>query len=485
MWSGCEEAGRKALPEKQVCLIRNADWILTMDEQRTRYRHADLLYAGREILEIGPSLEEKYRGRCVFDSVYEAAGRIVLPGFVNAHHHTWQALIRNIHITQGLTLEPWLKVMYEIYRYLTPDAARAGVYASLGDCLKTGCTSSNDLWYPHPVGVHGLMDAEIEAAAELGIRFHPIRSYHSQVSRVVPPEVVDTTERVMEEAARLVETYHDRGRFSMCRVGIGPSIAQYDTEEILQATLDFAEKYDVMVHGHLAESRFEWQYTKEHFGCTPVEWFREHGLLGRRFYYAHGVQLDETDRRILAETGTGIVSCPISNMYLSSGACPVRALMDAGVRRLALGVDGPASSNSSNMMEEMRAAYLVSRLCYGETPCTTEDILYMATAGGAAALGRDDIGSLRPGMAADITILDWDRLSWAGGCYDPADCIVLSGDARMVDRVIVNGQTVVSGGRLTRGDEEEKKEYVNAVGRELLARASARLPGLRQDLGIK
>ena len=326
------------------------------------------------------------------------------------------------------------------------------------------------------------MDAEIQAAAELGIRFHPIRSYHSQVSDVVVPEVVDTTERVIADATRLVKTYHDNSRFSMCRVGIGPSIAQYDTEEILQATLEFAEKYDVMVHGHLAESRYEWEYTQAHYGCTPVEWFRRHGLLGERFYYAHCVQLDERDIQLLADSHTGVASCPISNMYLSSGACPVRALMDAGVQRIGLGVDGPASSNSSNMMEEMRVCYLLNRLCHGDKPCSAEDILYMATVGGARALGRDDIGVLRPGMAADIAILDWSKLSYAGGCYDPVDCIVMSGDARMVDTVIVNGETVVRGGTLTRIDEEEKRQYVNAVGRDLLCKSAQRLPALRADL---
>ena len=463
-------------------LIRNADWIVTMDEHRSRYRHADLIYKGNEIVAVGSHLEEAWRGRCRFDEVCDATGKIVTPGFVNAHHHTWQALIRNIKVTQGLKLEPWLKVMYEVYKDLTPEVARAGVYASLGDCLKTGCTTSNDLWYPHPVKTARLMDAEIQAAAELGIRFHPIRSYHSQVSDVVVPEVVDTPERVIADATRLVKTYHDSRRFSMCRVGIGPSIAQYDTEEILQATLEFAEKYDVMVHGHLAESRYEWEYTQAHYGCTPVEWFRRHGLLGERFYYAHCVQLDERDIQLLADSHTGVASCPISNMYLSSGACPVRALMDAGVQRIGLGVDGPASSNSSNMMEEMRVCYLLNRLCYGDKPCSAEDILYMATVGGARALGRDDIGVLRPGMAADIAILDWSKLSYAGGCYDPVDCIVMSGDARMVDTVIVNGETVVRGGTLTRIDEEEKRQYVNAVGRGLLCKAAQRLPALQADL---
>ena len=312
-------------------LYKNADWIITMDDARTRLRHGDLLVCDNRIQAIGKGLREQYP-EIKINKEIDASGKIIVPGFVNTHHHTWQTLIRNIKATQGMALEPWLTVMYEIYKDLSPEVARAGIYTSLGEGMKSGCTTSNDLWYPHPVYVKGLMDAEIEAAKEIGIRFHPVRSYHSVVSDVVCPEVVDTTERVMEDAKRLVKKYHDPSEFSMCRVGIGPSIAQYDTEEILKATIDFAEKYDIMVHGHLAESVFETQYTIETFGCRPVEWFRRHNLLGDRFYYDHCIHLDDEDIRIMTQTNTGVASCPISNMYLSSGSCRVKDMLNAGVK---------------------------------------------------------------------------------------------------------------------------------------------------------
>ena len=462
-------------------LYKNADWIITMDDARTRLRHGDLLVCDNRIQAIGKGLREQYP-EIKINKEIDASGKIIVPGFVNTHHHTWQTLIRNIKATQGMALEPWLTVMYEIYKDLSPEVARAGIYTSLGEGMKSGCTTSNDLWYPHPVYVKGLMDAEIEAAKEIGIRFHPVRSYHSVVSDVVCPEVVDTTERVMEDAKRLVKKYHDPSEFSMCRVGIGPSIAQYDTEEILKATIDFAEKYDIMVHGHLAESVFETQYTIETFGCRPVEWFRRHNLLGDRFYYAHCMHLDDEDIRIMTQTNTGVASCPISNMYLSSGSCRVKDMLNAGVKRIGLGVDGAASSNSSNFMEEMRVSYLLNRLSFGNGSCTAEDILYMGTRGGARSLGREDIGYLAPGMAADITMLNWSQLQYAGGCNDPVDCIVISGDARMVDTVMVNGVITVEKGRLTLVNEEEKRDYANSVGRELLTKASARIPGLKDDL---
>lgn len=463
-------------------LYKNADWIITMDGSRNRHRHSDLLVCDREIKEIGKNLEEKYGRTIRFDEIIDAEGMVLLPGFVNTHHHTWQSLIRNIKATQGLCLEPWLKVMYEVYKDLSPEVARAGIYASLGEGLKSGVTTSNDLWYPHPVYVPFLMDAEIEAASELGIRFHPVRSYHSQVSDVVCPEVVDTTERVMDDVERLVNKYHDRSKFSMCQVGVGPSIAQYDTEEILKATVELADRLDIMIHGHLAESKFEFQFTQETFGCTPAEFFRRHDLLGDRCYYAHCIHLTDDDIKLMAETNTGVASCPISNMYLSSGSCRIPDLLKAGVRRVGLGVDGAASSNTSNFMEEIRVCYLLNRLSWGDNSAMAEDILYMATAGGAKCLGRDDIGYLAPGMAADITMLNWHQLQYAGGCNDPVDCIVISGDARMIDTVMVNGEIVVRDGHLARVNEDELRDYANCVGRDLLTKASARIPSLKADL---
>lgn len=323
-----------------ITLYKNADWILTMNEKREKFRHGDLLISGKEILDVGNDLEKKYAGKLQIDKIINAKGTVILPGFVNVHHHTWQSLIRNIQATRGLKLEPWLTVMYEIYKDLNTDVARAGVYSGLGDMLKTGCTTSNDLWYPHPIGVKYLVDAEIEAAAEIGIRFHPTRGFHSVPSDIVPPEVVDTKESVTEDTIRLVKKYHDRSRFSMCQVGIAPSIAQYETEDIIEAVVDLAEEYDIMVHGHLAESQHEVEYTLKTWGCRPFEWFKRHRLLGKRFYFAHCIHLNEEEIEQMAETGTGVAHCPISNMLLSSGACPVPSYLKRGLTRIGLGVDG-------------------------------------------------------------------------------------------------------------------------------------------------
>lgn len=460
-------------------LIKNADWIITMDENRTRVSHGDLVIAGKEILEIGRNLGEKYPDTEVLD----AKGKLVIPGFVNVHHHTWQSLVRNIHVADGLKLEPWLKVVYEIFKEINTDVAKAGAYVGLGELLKTGCTTSNDLFYAHPTGVEKLVDAEIEAASEIGIRFHPNRGTHSKVSEIVPPELVGTTEQVMADAERLILKYHDSGRFSMCRVGIAPNMPQYETMDMLMESKRLAEKYHVLIHGHLAESTYETQYTLDTYGYTPARWFEKQGILGENFYYAHCVHLDDDEIRLLAETGTGVSHCPISNMFLSSGVCRILDLMSVGAK-IGLGVDGAASSNSSNMLQEIRNAYLVNRLTWGDKAVSAEDILYLATTGGARVLGRDDIGFLAPGMAADIAIMDWNQLQYSGGKNDPVDCIVLSGESQLTDTVIVNGEIVVRHGRLTKVDENQKKDFVNDVGKAMLKRASKHLEGLEQDLEI-
>ena len=458
-------------------LIKNADWIITMDENRTRLHHADLVMDGKEIRELGKDLERKYPDAEVID----AAGKIVLPGFVNVHHHTWQSLVRNINIANGLKLEPWLKVVYEIFKEVNTDVARAGAYAGLGELLKTGCTTSNDLFYAHPVGVEYLIDAEIETAKELGIRFHPNRGVHSKASDIVPPEIVGATDVVIADAERLINKYHDRSRFSMCRVGIAPNMPQYETLEIVMESKKLAEQYDVLVHGHLAESVYETKYTLETYGCTPARWFEKHGILGDRFYYAHVVHLEDDEIALMKETNTGIAHCPISNMFLNSGVCRIPELMKADVR-VGLGVDGAASSNSSNMLQEIRSAYLVNRLTWGDDAATAEDILYLATVGGARVLHRDDIGYLAPGMAADVTVMDWSQLQYGGGRNDPVACVVMSGESRLVDKVFVNGVKVVDGGNLTRVDEKKTAKFVNEVGKAMLRRASKHQPGLEQDI---
>ena len=461
-------------------LIRNADWILTMDAQGTRWRNGDLLIEDRQIAAIGQNLDATD-----VDEIIDAAGRIITPGFVNTHHHTFQSLVRNIHIANGLLLEPWLAVVYDVFRDIGDEAARCGAYIGLGELLKTGCTTSSDHFYAHPRGQSKLIDAEIEVAAQLGIRFHPTRGSltigKSGGSPHVPDDLVETTEEILDDCERLIKRYHDTQRFSMCRIGLAPCWPEFETVEIMEQTRTMAERYHVQCHSHLAESRGEVAYALEKYGCRPVEYVRRLGWLGKDFYYAHCVQLNDEEVTLLAETGTGVAHCPNSNMFLNSGVCRVPDLLERG-GSVGLGVDGAASNNASNMLTEIRNTYLVHQLTWGHRGPTAEEVLRIATVGGARVLGRDDIGFLAPGMAADLVLFNWDQYQYAGGKNDPAACIVLSGDSKMVDRVFVNGQMVVRGGELVTVDETKTMNRVNEVGKELLGRGAVRQEGLKKDL---
>lgn len=462
-------------------LIKNADWVITMDSKKSRFRNCDILVKDNVIEKIGKNLDKDE----VFDELIDASGMIALPGFVNTHHHCWQSLVRNITVANGLFLEPWLVAVYDIFQDITPEVVEAGATAALGELLKTGCTTSQDHHYAFPSTTDPkLIDAEIRSAKKLGIRFHPTRGSiskgglpHSQKT------LVSSEDDILADSERLIKTYHDPGRYSMLRIGLAPCWHGFDTtERLMKETLQLARKYEgVYCHTHLGESKAEADECIEKFGCRPIEYVRRLGWLGKDIYFAHGVQFNDEEIKIIAETGTGIAHCPVSNMFLNSGVCRVPDLLKAGAN-IGLAVDGAASNNASNMMTEIRTAYLVHQLTYGNKAPTAEQILEIATVGGARVLGRDDIGSLSPNMAADIVLMNWNQLQYAGGCNDPVACIVMSGDSKMVDTVMVNGKVVVKKGNLTTIDEQKETQWINRVGKDMLRRASVRVKGLEPDI---
>ena len=464
-------------------LIQNADWVITMDAKKNRYRNCDILIENNEILEIGKNIEVDLNDT----EIINGSGMIALPGFVNTHHHCWQSLFRNITVANGLTLEPWLNVVYDMFQEITPDVVEAGATVALGELLKTGCTTSMDHHYAFPSTTSTeLIDHQIKIASKLGIRFHPTRgSITLPIEKSAPhmkKALVSNEDQVLADSERLIKKYHDPEKFSMLRLGLAPCWHGFDsTERILKETLELARKNGIYSHTHLAESRAEVETCLEKFGCRPVEYMRRMGWLGKDIYFAHGVQFNDEEVKLIAETGTGIAHCPVSNMFLNSGVSRVSDLLKAG-GNVGIGVDGAASNNSSNMMTEIRIAYLAHQLVYGNNGPTAEQILEIATIGGAKVLGRDDIGYLASGMAADIVLLNWNQLQYAGGCNDPVACIVMSGDSKMVDTVLVNGKVVVRKGTLTTIDEYKEKDWINKVGKEMMIRASMRQEKLKQDI---
>lgn len=466
-------------------LIKNADWIITMDQSKSRIRNGDILIEGNQIAGIGKGLSEEG-----VDEIIDATGKVIIPGLVNTHHHCWQSLARNIHIMNNINLEPWLDIIYALSYEITPEVMEASTYVSLGDLLKTGCTTSNDLHFAFPKDKpykNEFIDEEIKAAAKLGIRFHPTRgSMTLGMSRGsdIPDILAEDEDDVLQDSERLFKQYHDLSRFSMCRVGVSPDWHGLDsTEKVQVESLALARKYGGYWHSHLCESRYEIIDTQKKYGVKPVEYVKNLGLLGKDVYYAHCVQFEDKDLELFAETGTGVAHCPKSNMFLNNGIARIPELRKMG-GSVGLAVDGAASNNDSNMIMEMRVAYLAHQLVAHERGggMTTEEVLEMATVGGAKVLGRDDIGYLAPGMAADLVIINWSQLQYAGGKYDPVSTIILSGDARMVDTTIVNGKIVVRGGHLTTIDETESHAWVDAVGRELVSKASKHIPELKKEL---
>lgn len=450
-------------------LIKNADWILTMDEQGTRYRHGDILIEDSRIAEVGRNLilEEP------LDEIVDARGFIIIPGMVNTHHHCAHTIVRNLPHAFEMPLMKTLKLIYARLPHFTHKSIYAATLGGLGDLLKTGCTTSCDQHYAFPQGQDKMIDVQVTAARNLGIRFQAIRGSLSTgaeggVSHVLP-SLVEPLDKIVKDSVRLIEKYHDPSEGSMLRVGISPCWLVYEDRRVVEESRKIAEHYDVNLHSHLADSREEFSFCKERYGCTPVEYADKMGYLQQRSFFAHCVQVTRSDIALLAKSKVGVSSCPNSDMLLNSSVSRISELFRRGIN-VSIGVDGAASNNASSMISEVKNAFLIQKFIDRETSITPEKILYMATAGGAKVLGRSDIGSLEEGKMADFVMLNWNKFQYAGGKYDPVSAIVLSGDPRMVENVFVHGKKVVSGGRLTQIDEDEANEFINRQTRLMIQR---------------
>lgn len=458
-------------------LVKRADWVITLNDRGERVREADVLVRGPAIAAIGPGVgEAAVAAGEPIDETIDGRGKAVIPGLVNTHHHLYQTLTRNIPATQDLPLFPWLVKLYEVWRELDEEAVEVGALVGLGELLKTGCTTSADHHYVFPKGAGGLIDAQIRAAKRLGIRFHPTRGSMSlgrSQGGLPPDDVVQSEEEILADSRRLAETYHDPAPYSMCRLALAPCSPFSVTPELMRRTVELARALGLRVHTHLAETKDEERFCLDKFGRRPLAYMESLGWIGEDVWFAHAIHLNDDEVRRLGETRTGVAHCPASNMKLNSGVCRVPDLLKAGAR-VGLAVDGSASNDSSDMWGEMRQAYLLSRLAYGDRGLRAGDVLRLATVGGAQALGRDDLGHLAAGMAADLALIDLDQLGFAGGRHDPVAAIVASGDSHIVDTTIVNGRVVVRGGRLVGADEGEIVRRANRISAGMLERAGRR-----------
>jgi len=446
-------------------LLKHADLVVTMDADRRRIPNGGLFVRDNVIEQVGLTAELPTDA----DQVISARGMIILPGLVNTHHHLYQTLIRAVPAAQDATLFGWLKTLYPLWAEMTSEAVYTSALVGLAELMLSGCTTASDHLYIYPNDCR--IDDEIRAAQEIGIRFHASRGAMSlgESKGGLPPDcVVEDENFILKDTQRAIETYHDPQPYAMLRIVVAPCSPFSVTPDLMREAAAMARSYGVHLHTHLAETLDEEQFCLREFGRRPVEYADDLGWVGDDVWYAHGVHVNEAEIALLARTGTGVCHCPSSNMRLGSGIAPVRAYLDAGVR-VGLGVDGSASNDSSHMLAEARMALLLQRVSGNPAGLSAEEALWIATVGGAQVLGRDDIGRLVPGKAADFIAFRLDRLGYAGALHDPLAALVFCTPQR-VDLSVINGRVVVEDGHLLMVDLGPVIERHNRIARELVGR---------------
>jgi 8-oxoguanine deaminase len=453
----------------RTMLVKHADVLVTMDGARRELRDAGLYIEDNRIAAVGPTSELPSTA----DHVIDARGHLVMPGLVNTHHHMYQSLTRAVPAAQNAELFGWLTSLYRIWAHLTPEMIEVSTLTAMAELLLSGCTTSSDHLYLYPNGSR--LDDSISAASRIGMRFHASRGSMSvgQKDGGLPPDsVVEREGDILADTQRLIETYHDAGRYAMLRVVVAPCSPFSVSRDLMRESATLARHYGVSMHTHLAENVNDVAYSRERFGMTPAEYAEDLGWIGADVWHAHCVQLDAPGIALFARTRTGVAHCPCSNMRLASGIAPIRRMRDAGVP-VGLGVDGSASNDGAHLVGEARQAMLLQRVGFGPDAMTAREALELATLGGAAVLGRDDIGALAPGMAADFVAFDLRQPIFAGALHDPVAALVFCSPSQ-VSFSVVNGKVVVQDGRLTTLDLAPLLERHNALARSLgeAARAS-------------
>ncbi len=474
-------------------LVHQAELLATFDDARRELRGGSLLLRGQAVEGVYPAgavppevLDEvRQRGELI-----DARNHVVTPGLVNTHHHMVQSLTRAVPAAQNAELFGWLKTLYPIWAGFTPEMVQVSTQVAMAELLMSGCTTSSDHLYLYPNGVR--LDDSIEAAVEVGMRFHAARgsmSVGESAGGLPPDALVEDEADILADTQRLIETYHDADRYSRLRVVAAPCSPFSVSPQLMRDSAALARSLGTRLHTHLAENDHDLAYSQAKFGMTPVQYAESVGWLGEDVWHAHCVKLDAEGIARFAATGTGVAHCPCSNMRLASGIAPVRRMLDAGVP-VGLGVDGSASNDAAHLLNEARQALLLARVgramqppqtggdgqwrygCdLGPAEMTARHALEIATRGGAKVLGRDDIGHLAPGMAADLVLWRLDGLAMAGGAvHDPLAALLLCASPQ-ADWVLVDGQVLLHEGQLTTLDLRPLIERHNRLAVELVNRA--------------
>jgi len=412
-----------------------------------------ILLEGSCIIELVPAGKEP---SSEYDSVFDAGRHVIIPGLINLHHHFYQTLTRVYPQALNKELFPWLKTLYPIWSGLTPEALRISTRLALAELLLSGCTTASDQHYVFTEGLEDAIDLQVEESKNLGIRVVLCRGSmdRSQKDGGLPPDsVVQTCDQILADCERLIKQYHNPTEGAMNQIVLAPCSPFSVSEEVMRESACLAEKHNVLLHTHLAETEDENSFCLEKFGCRPLEYLDNLGWLNKRTWLAHGIHFSDVEIKKLSVTKTGISHCPSSNMVLSSGVCRVPELEKAGVA-VGLGVDGSASNDCSNLMQEVRQAFMMQRLHYG-TQIAHLDALRWATSGGATVLRRPELGCIAVGTQADLAMFKLDELRFSG-YGDPLAALVICG-AHQADRVMVAGSWVVLDGQIPGLDLEQLK----------------------------
>ncbi len=447
----------------RTLLLRNATLVATMDDARREIADGSVLVRGNAIEAVGPAAALPASA----DEVIDLSHHVVLPGLVNTHHHLFQSLTRAVPAAQDAGLFAWLRALYPMWARMTPEMMFVSAQAGLAELILSGCTTSSDHLYLFPNGSR--LDDTIAAARGIGVRFHACRgamSVGESAGGLPPDALVEDEAAILADTRRVIETFHDPARFAMCRVAVAPCSPFSVSRGLMRDAAALAASHGVRLHTHLAENDADVAYSREHFGCTPAEYADSLGWTGPHAWHAHCVKLDTHGIDLFARTQTGVAHCPTSNMRLASGIAPVRAMLDRGVP-VGLGVDGSASNDGAHLLGEARQALLAQRVAFGPAALSAREALALATRGGAQVLGRDDVGQLVPGRAADIVAFDLDALGYAGGAgHDALAALVFCAPAP-VAWSIIDGKIVVRDGMLATLDLPRVAERQRALARAL------------------
>jgi cytosine/adenosine deaminase-related metal-dependent hydrolase len=447
-------------------LIDSCEFVVTMDDAGTEIPGGSILIEDGAVAWVGrgdpPGAEDAER--------VDGRGAVALPGLVNTHHHMYQAMTRAR--AQAEVLFGWLRELYPVWAGLDEEWERAAARVALAELALSGCTLTMDHHYVFPPGMGGLLEAEIEAAREIGLRFHPCRGsmdLGESQGGLPPDSVVQDTDTVLAETEEAVRRFHDPSPGSMLRIAVAPCSPFSVTDRLMREATELARRLNVRLHTHIAETLDEEEYCLEKFGRRPVELLEDLGWLGPDVWLAHCVHLNEKDIRRIAGTRTGVAWCPTSNLRVASGIAPARALLDEGAI-VGMGVDGSASNDVGDMIGEVRQGLLVSRAAMDPKAMSVREAIRVATRGGAACLGQEDeVGSIEPGKRGDVALFSVEGLGFAGAEADLVAAVVLSSSHRVRD-LFVEGQRVVEGGRLARADEDAITQEGHRVGKKIARR---------------